>query len=781
MKTLAIFATCWLATTCPAAIAQTQDKHPFTVRDDIALVRPGGVSEGKSPVIVSPDRRYVIVHTEYGSAETNRLYDRIAVYRMADMDRAATRGTKEGLHPLWSLDEISARTGDNRDVVKKIAWTPDSGGFTFVARTDHATDRLYLATIATRSLTALTPETLDVTGYSIKDAGTYVFTAKEPAPQPPIDSPGQTLRTGYSIYHFLNREGGMSGERSALWSVRRGVMTPVMDPASGHRRIVFDDGITNLALSPDGSSVLTLSPVPTVPSEWEKLYPPPYPEAPYRMQAGKQDLDAASGIYILSQFVAIDLATGATRLLAQSPYATRVQWWSSFATTAWSPDGKSAILPNVFPPVSQMGEGPARPCLAVVDIASSRFDCVQYLRRQLSNGYEPGYERINTARFTNAAANEMMVTVLPRIPDRQPEALNRFYRRDASGAWIQTRSEPAPKVIEGQTGPHIEMSYQKAPRLVIEHGANASKRLEIPLNDDLDRYAFGAVSVYKWHDDRGAEHAGLLYRPFGYREGVRYPFVIQTHGYDDEGYEPSGNFPTAFAAQELASAGIMVIQMADCNGRMSPDEIPCNVRAYDALVAALDKAGMIDPAKVGLTGFSRTVSYTMGALTSGKTSFAAATVADGVDLGYLQHLFSNEFAIYRDEDYAMIGGPPFGEGLAKWAAHSPEFNMDKVHTPLRILTEEPLTSVLFQWEPYALLRELKRPVDLIQIKTHEHILTEPVARMAGQGGTVDWYRFWLQGYEDPDPAKAAQYRRWEGMCGTQKATSDRPVFCTSGS
>ena len=35
--------------------------------------------------------------------------------------------------------------------------------------------------------------------------------------------------------------------------------------------------------------------------------------------------------------------------------------------------------------------------------------------------------------------------------------------------------------------------------------------------------------------------------------------------------------------------------------------------------------------------------------------------------------------------------------------------------------------------------------------------------MASQGGSVDWFRFWLQGYEDPDPAKAEQYKRWRGL------------------
>jgi len=36
-------------------------------------------------------------------------------------------------------------------------------------------------------------------------------------------------------------------------------------------------------------------------------------------------------------------------------------------------------------------------------------------------------------------------------------------------------------------------------------------------------------------------------------------------------------------------------------------------------------------------------------------------------------------------------------------------------------------------------------------------------RIASQGGSVDWFRFWLQGYEDPDPSKADQFKRWRGL------------------
>jgi len=61
---------------------------------------------------------------------------------------------------------------------------------------------------------------------------------------------------------------------------------------------------------------------------------------------------------------------------------------------------------------------------------------------------------------------------------------------------------------------------------------------------------------------------------------------------------------------------------------------------------------------------------------------------------------------------------------------------------------------------------------MIAMNTHEHVLTNPVERMASQNLSVDWFRFWLQGYEDPDPAKADQYKRWREL-RNMKGDSDK--------
>ncbi len=120
----------------------------------------------------------------------------------------------------------------------------------------------------------------------------------------------------------------------------------------------------------------------------------------------------------------------------------------------------------------------------------------------------------------------------------------------------------------------------------------------------------------------------------------------------------------------------------------------------------------------------------------------------------------------------MIGAPPFGEGLQLWLKRSPGFNLDKVATPLLVVGEGPY-SLLYMWEPYAGLRYLHKPVDLIMLNSDEHVLTNPAVRMASQGGSVDWFRFWLQDYEDPDPTKTEQYARWRELRKLQEESEKK--------
>ncbi len=173
--------------------------------------------------------------------------------------------------------------------------------------------------------------------------------------------------------------------------------------------------------------------------------------------------------------------------------------------------------------------------------------------------------------------------------------------------------------------------------------------------------------------------------------------------------------------------------------------------------------------RVGIVGFSRTCFYTMAALASGAIPFRAATITDGFNYGYWQYLaYTDSYGDLNARDAeAILGARPFGSGLSKWIERSPEFNLANVSAPLQVVALG-RTSLISMWEPYAALRHLNKPVDLIVLPNDStHVLTNPGQRVTSQGGTIDWFRFWLQGYEDPDPSKREQYVRWAKLRALQ--------------
>ena len=196
------------------------------------------------------------------------------------------------------------------------------------------------------------------------------------------------------------------------------------------------------------------------------------------------------------------------------------------------------------------------------------------------------------------------------------------------------------------------------------------------------------------------------------------------------------------------------------------------VSGYEAAASQLVNEGLIDPEKIGIIGFSHTCLWTIGALTSNSSlRFKAALITDGIMADYNQYLMSDDdTAHYFDK---LIGARPIGQGLQTWLQRSPGFNLERVSAALLVVGEGP-ESLLTMWQPYAILHLLGKPVELVMLNTTEHDLSNPAVRLASQGGSVDWFRFWLQGYEDPDPAKAEQYARWRELRKLQEQNVRQP-------
>jgi dienelactone hydrolase len=290
-------------------------------------------------------------------------------------------------------------------------------------------------------------------------------------------------------------------------------------------------------------------------------------------------------------------------------------------------------------------------------------------------------------------------------------------------------------------------------------------------------FTLGRVDHVTWPDQEGRTWSGLLYYPVSHAPGRRFPLVIQTHGHAPPtvfslyGTGPGslslglGPSYSVFAAQPLANRDIAVLQMEDKTATdilTTPREPEAYMAAYEAAIDKLVTAGLVDRDKVGLVGYSRTGWHVEYALTHSKFPYAAAITSDNLDGSYVQSLLS-----WSDEHAKNIGAPPFGEGLKTWLERSPGFNADKVRAPLRLQLESGgLAGVMLKWEMFSRLRQLQKPVEFYVIPDIEHGshgLQNPAQCLAAQQGAVDWFDFWLNGREDPDPEKAEQYRRWREL------------------
>jgi dipeptidyl aminopeptidase/acylaminoacyl peptidase len=334
------------------------------------------------------------------------------------------------------------------------------------------------------------------------------------------------------------------------------------------------------------------------------------------------------------------------------------------------------------------------------------------------------------------------------------------YRRLVDGTWkVVGRNKGVSEPEHAGIKVEVKQGLNEPPLVVASNG-NASRVIWDP-NPQLQNIELGQATVYNWKDKEGRNQRGGLYKPFNYKAGQRYPLVIQTHGFDESFFMPAGTgFSTAFAARALAAAGIIVLQVGESCPDGTPTEGPCAVSSYESGARQLVSDGVVDPEKIGIIGFSRSCFYVMETLTAGSLRFKAASITDGWMVSYFQYMQWTEW--FSNEGDAMIGAAPFGDGLQEWLKRSPEFNLNKVTTPLLVVGEGPV-STLLMWQPYAGLHYLHKPVDLIMLNTNEHVLTNPAVRLASQGGSVDWFRFWLKGEEDSDPAKAEQYRRWREL------------------
>ncbi len=765
--------TAWLfALAINGSVLFASPVHPFTVRDEIGIAHFDDLKNGDLDTgapLWSPDGKYAAIKTERGLLDQNRPEDELRIYQVEDLRRLLKQPPgAPAPRPVRAIKLASAKQGP---IINQVQWLGDSSGVAFLGMTDSGNSQLWLAEVGKAAATPLTPLEQDVVSFDVRDRTHFGYTVRDPEfmREAALRRSGSAfVGTGRSLIELLYPPEQNEWvrlrlfTRCVLWAAQGGRPFPVRDSASGEPIVLHPVGLRDLALSPDGRTLAIAMPVANIPKEWPTRFRAPPGIITEGISAGPQDVRAADGVKLVRAFVTIDLVSGHVAEIIGAPTAMSAQWFASGdMPILWSRDGGSLLLPGTF--LANPAGHLSPPWICLVDVPSGKVHTLERLEPYTGNY---SWRHYLNARFEGKNSDRLVLEYNLAYGPIQAATFVRLPNGDwAAGSDLR----------DGAGGPpamelSVRQGLNEPPVLVASNPGSGLARAVWDPNPQLKDVKLTEASIYRWKDIQGHDWIAGLYKPDDYAAGRRYPIVIQNHGFYADMFKPSGIYPTAFAARALAAAGIMVLQVQDGPIRQTPDEGPSQVLGYESAVRKLDAEGLIDPSRMGIIGYSRTGYYVMRALTASSLRFKAASVTSFTDMGYFQHV---AFADYGGGDIvhdgeAVIGAAPIGPGLQLWLQRSPEFNLDKVSAPLQVVVAGP-RSLLDGWGTYSTLRLLKKPVDLLLLNSDEHILTNPGVRLASQGGTVDWFRFWLQDYEDPDPAKADQYERWEGLRALQKA------------
>jgi dipeptidyl aminopeptidase/acylaminoacyl peptidase len=261
-------------------------------------------------------------------------------------------------------------------------------------------------------------------------------------------------------------------------------------------------------------------------------------------------------------------------------------------------------------------------------------------------------------------------------------------------------------------------------------------------------YAIGRSERVDWTSD-GMNVNGVLTYPPNYVAGKQYPLVLLIHG----GPIATSTRDFSSLAQMLAAHGNLVLQPnyrgSDNSGDAFLQAIVGPVtsgpgRDNLAGVEAVKKMGIVDPARIGVSGWSGgglQTSWLIGHATFWRAALSGAAVNDWFEQATLADI-NEEFAS------TFLGGatPWTAEGRAKYRDESPITYAKNVKTPTLILTDSSDQRVPIS-QSFAFYRALQGrgvTVRMMEFPRAGHNPTDPVAREARIRIWTEWFDRWMK-------------------------------------
>lgn len=646
-----------------------------------------------------------------------------------------------------------------------VKWHGDQT-LVFMARLEGEAFQVYRFDVPQRKLTQLTHETNLIVSYGVSEDLRRVLYAVK-VPNLPLKDGEHQVVVGNQSFWYVK-----FGQRDHvdLASLHQFLVTDVGSSGSarplGGPTPLMNNDIPRISMSPDGRWALLPRYEPNRLDEWAHRYPL---IADYQKRyARSQQVDplqyfSRPSSYVPRRMTAWRLDDGQEQTVVDAPDAAAPGDEQSLALGLWQRAGTSVIVAGTFLPPLSNGDAVAASHIIEYWPDSGRWIDVAVLKDHL--------------RDVHALRDGFVVMDGTR---------RREFRR-TNGMWRQTAdTKAAPSKASSSWTLRIAQGLNQPPDVYADGPAGETRRLTA-LAPQFDTEHWGTMRPYSWQDASGKRWDGGLLSSSRMDPLKRYPLVIQTYDFPPDRFYLDGpnGYPSAFAGRAFLQHDILVLALplrpANYQSLTYLDALEVSKSSVRSAVDALVKDGRVDPAKIGIIGFSSTGERVLSLIAFDDLPIRAATLADGdaLTLFSLAVTYGGSDTTWGRKE-ALAGGLPFGSGWPAWVRNDAALHTECIRAATRIETYGPW--VLNNWDVYALMRRQYKPVEMIVLPGGTHTLSTPGDRMASLQGNVDWYGFWLAGKTRTVPLRApesvdsvaAQYARWREMEELKKVDDARP-------
>lgn len=311
------------------------------------------------------------------------------------------------------------------------------------------------------------------------------------------------------------------------------------------------------------------------------------------------------------------------------------------------------------------------------------------------------------------------------------------------------------KAEDADTYLYTRQTYKDYPDYyVTDHTLKKGKRLTYA-NPQQDNFLWSDGSILiDYESKKGDRLQGALFLPANYEKGKRYPTIIYYYEKLSQSlnryYAPRAS---GFNKSVYTSRGYAVL-MPDITYTVNDpgmSAVWCVLPAVDAAV----ETGVVDPERIGIHGHSWG-GYQTAFLVTQTDAFKAAVA--GAPLTNMISMYSSIYwntgsanqPIFESSQGRFKGN--FLENIDAYTRNSPVYHADNVTTPLIILHNDKDGAV--DWnqgiEYFNTLRQLRKPVVMLQYKGENHGLRKPANQKDYYIRMMEFFDHHLRGEPAPE-------------------------------